>query len=221
MTPMTTFLIAAGIAAVCAPAVSQAQNAFGTVESVTTASTSDTDPHKLQLPNPEAYQLKDSPDYRLQGRWGKPALLPKAVPPLAKNRPPVDLPYHDKVVAAAEKSRLEPALIHAVIRIESAYNPGAVSPKGAVGLMQLMPDTARRYGVKNSRDPAENIHGGTQYLVDLKQMFDGDLNLVLAAYNAGEKAVIRYGNAVPRFPETIRYIPRVLAEYERLRRLIP
>lgn len=177
--------------------------------------------YKLSLPNSSAYVLRDAPEYRLQGRWGKPAPLPEATRPIAKYLPPVDLPYQAEVLAAAQASGLEPALIHAVIRVESAYNPTAVSPMGAVGLMQLMPDTAKRYGVKNSRDPTENIRGGTEYLVELKRMFDGDLNLVLAAYNAGENAVLRYGRAIPRFPETLQYIPRVLAEYERLRTLLP
>jgi soluble lytic murein transglycosylase-like protein len=219
---LTRILMGLGLLAFCGPVHAQAIDADAAAETPTQASGPTLESiHRLQLSTPAGYQLRDSPEYRLQGRWGKPAPLPEAVPPVAKHLPPVDLPYHDKVLAAAEKSGLEPALIHAVIRVESAYNPAAVSPKGAVGLMQLMPDTAKRYGVKNSRDPAENIRGGTEYLIELKQMFDGNLDLVLAAYNAGEKAVIRYGNTVPRFPETIQYIPRVLAEYERLRRLIP
>ena len=92
---------------------------------------------------------------------------------------------------AAAESQLRPALVHAVVRAESAYRTDAVSSKGAVGLMQLMPATAERYDVDDRRDPAQNLRGGTQYLRDLLVMFDNDLQLALAAYNAGENAVIR------------------------------
>jgi soluble lytic murein transglycosylase-like protein len=176
-----------------------------------------TELHRLHLTNSDDYRLKSSPEYRLQGRWGKPAQLPRANPPVLDPPFIMKLPYHDEVVAAARGAGLEPALIHAVIYVESAYNPAAVSPKGAVGLMQLMPDTARRYGVIDSKDPVQNIRGGTQYLTDLKRMFENDLALVLAAYNAGESAVLRSGRSIPGFPETLRYVPRVLKEYERLR----
>jgi len=102
---------------------------------------------------------------------------------------------------------------------ESNYNARAVSNKGAMGLMQLMPDTARRYGVKEKdiRQPDKNIRAGAQYLADLVQMFDGDLRLALAGYNAGENVVVRYGNRIPPYPETRAYVPRVLAHYDQLR----
>lgn len=111
---------------------------------------------------------------------------------------------------------LEPALIYAVVQAESAFDPNAVSSKGAVGLMQLMPGTARRYGVENRRDPMQNLHGGARYLRDLLQEFR-DLRLALAAYNAGENAVRKYGNAVPPYAETQQYVRRVQRFYQRFR----
>ncbi len=114
---------------------------------------------------------------------------------------------------AADASSLRPALIHAVVRAESAYRSDAVSPKGAVGLMQLMPATAERYGVGDRHDPAENLRGGSTYLRDLLEMFDNDLQLALAAYNAGENAVIRYGNRIPPYDETQNYVRKVIGFY--------
>lgn len=114
---------------------------------------------------------------------------------------------------AAADSQLRPALIHAVVRAESAYRADAVSSKGAVGLMQLMPGTAERYGVSNRRDPAQNLRGGSTYLRDLLEMFNSDLQLALAAYNAGENAVIRYGRKIPPYAETQDYVRKVLRFY--------
>jgi soluble lytic murein transglycosylase-like protein len=110
----------------------------------------------------------------------------------------------------ARRFNLHPELLHAVIRAESAYNPNAISPAGAIGLMQLMPATAARYGVSNIYDPAENISGGAQYLRFLLNMFEHDLRLALAGYNAGESAVVKYGNRVPPYPETQQYVRKVL-----------
>lgn len=127
------------------------------------------------------------------------------------------LPYNDFVMAHARRVKLDPALIHAVILVESNHNPQALSPKGALGLMQLMPETGLRFGVRDRGNPAENIRGGTTYLRWLVDHFKGDLRLALAAYNAGEEAVIRYGYKIPPFLETAIYVPKVLAEYKRLR----
>ena len=121
------------------------------------------------------------------------------------------------VEEAASQNRLDPALLHALITTESGYNPRAVSAKGAIGLMQLMPDTARRYGVSNVFDPSQNIHAGAHYLSDLLKLFNQDLNLALAAYNAGENAVIRYGNHIPPYRETVAYVPKVLSHYRKFR----
>lgn len=111
----------------------------------------------------------------------------------------------------AQKTRLDVRLLHAVTQIESSYDPNAVSKSGAVGLMQLMPDTARRYGVSNRRDPEQNVSAGARYLKYLLKLFDQDLKLALAGYNAGENAVIRAGKRIPPFPETQRYVQKVLA----------
>ena len=99
-------------------------------------------------------------------------------------------------------------LIHSIIKVESDYNPNAVSSKGAMGLMQLMPPTARQYGVRDAFDPRENIKGGVKYLRDLMKLYDRNTNLVLAAYNAGQSAVAKYGG-IPPYRETIDYIAKI------------
>lgn len=123
---------------------------------------------------------------------------------------------YDRVVDEVSRNHgLESALLHAVISVESHYNPKAVSSKGAAGLMQLMPQTAKRYGVADAFDPRQNLDGGARYLKDLLQMFDNDVSLALAAYNAGEHAVAKYGNRIPPYRETLQYVPRVLDFYQR------
>ena len=123
---------------------------------------------------------------------------------------------------AAQTYRLEPELLQALIAAESGFDTQAVSPKGAVGLMQLMAPTAARYGVKSDRrrsiaqkltDPAVNLSAGSRYLRDLIAMFPGRLDLALAAYNAGEGAVQRAGNKIPNYPETQNYVKTVLQLY--------
>jgi len=118
----------------------------------------------------------------------------------------------------AGRYKLPKSLIHAVITAESAYDSEAVSRAGAVGLMQLMPGTAKRYGVKNRRNPYENISGGTQYLRDLLVLYDNNLRLVLAAYNAGEGAVKKYNNRVPPYKETQNYVKKVIEFYNKYKR---
>ncbi|MFM8333480.1 MAG: transglycosylase SLT domain-containing protein [Candidatus Methylumidiphilus sp.] len=119
------------------------------------------------------------------------------------------------IEAAAYKYSLDPALLHAVIRAESGYNPEAVSPKGAAGLMQLMPATASRMGVRDRFDPQDNIEGGARYLSQLLDMFPTDVKLAVAAYNSGENAVKRHGNQIPPYSETQTYVDRVLNYYSR------
>lgn len=128
---------------------------------------------------------------------------------------------------AAQNHAVDPALVTAVSAAESGFRPDAVSPKGAVGLMQLMPATAERYGVvapnrheatKLLKDPRLNAQVGTRYLADLMRMFNGDLELVLAAYNAGEGAVMKHGRRIPPYPETQQYVVKVLRYYQSMRR---
>ncbi|MFZ1575606.1 MAG: lytic transglycosylase domain-containing protein [Chromatiaceae bacterium] len=118
--------------------------------------------------------------------------------------------YERTIELIAGQEKVNSELLHAVVRAESAYNPGAVSPAGATGLMQLMPATAARYKVQNIEDPTENLRGGARYLRDLLNLFGNDLQLALAAYNAGENAVAQYGNRIPPYPETQRYVRKVL-----------
>jgi soluble lytic murein transglycosylase-like protein len=125
--------------------------------------------------------------------------------------------YTSAVAAAAEEATIDAALVHAVITVESGYNPRAVSARGAQGLMQLMPATAQRYGVADPFDPTENIRAGARYLGHLLARFDGDVELALAAYDAGEEAVARYGNRIPPFDETRLYVPRVMQVLSRMR----
>lgn len=119
------------------------------------------------------------------------------------------------VIRESQARQIDPALVYAVIRAESNYNPVAVSSKGARGLMQLMPETARHYGVSDVFNPEQNIRAGVRHLAMLMGRFGNDLRLVLAAYNAGEGAVIAHGYTVPPFRETRQYVPRVLEYYSR------
>lgn len=131
--------------------------------------------------------------------------------------PPKRRPVNDYVALienVAEQMYLPAALLHAVVKVESNYNPMALSPKGASGLMQLMPATARRYGVTDRTDPRANVTAGASYLKDLLAMFNNDVSLALAAYNAGENAVKRYGNTIPPYRETQAYVKRVKSLYD-------
>lgn len=118
----------------------------------------------------------------------------------------------------ASRYSLPISLLHAVITAESAYDPNAISRAGAVGLMQLMPETAKRYGVSNRRNPSDNVNGGTRYLRDLLRMFNNNVVLALAAYNAGEGAVKKHGNKVPPYNETRNYVKKVIAYYQEYRK---
>src|SRR5499433_667696 len=128
--------------------------------------------------------------------------------------PPADTArYAAEIKAASDRYGVPERLVQAVIRAESAFNPKAVSVKGAQRLMQLMPETASMLGVRNSFDPQQNIDGGVRHLRGLIDRFGNDLPLALAAYNAGEKAVINY-RGIPPFPETRDYVTRVLHFYD-------
>ncbi|MFP4350809.1 MAG: lytic transglycosylase domain-containing protein [Thermodesulfobacteriota bacterium] len=127
--------------------------------------------------------------------------------------------YMEIIIAAAERYGVDPALITAVIKAESEFNPRAVSHRGARGLMQLMPGTARALGVENSFNPEHNIHGGTKYMKQLLDQFDGKVNLALAAYNAGSRKVRKY-QGVPPYKVTRSYIRKVFLYYEDYKRMM-
>jgi len=179
--------------------------------------------YRLFIEEPQEYQPKSPAetcggrkpgDCKLRFPGSRESLRAALDNPLLQRRP-----YHGEVKAAADRFRLDPALIHAVIEAESRYNPKAVSGKGAVGLMQVMPDTGRRYGVRAQelRVPERNIATGAQYLADLLRLFQGDVELALAGYNAGEHAVARYGDEIPPYAETKAYVPRVVGFWKALR----
>ena len=120
--------------------------------------------------------------------------------------------FDDLIARAAQTSSIDPKFVKSVMLIESAFDPRAISRKGARGLMQLMPETAERYGVRNAFDPTENVSGGARHLAYLLGLYGGDATRALAAYNAGEAAVARYGG-VPPFDETRLYVRKGLAAY--------
>lgn len=129
----------------------------------------------------------------------------------------IDSRYEDEIVVVSERYGVDPNLVKAVIKVESNFNPRAVSPKNAIGIMQLIPATANDYGVDDPFDPHENIDGGVRYLRDLIEVFNGDLELVLSAYNAGVSTVIKYGYSIPPYSETKEYVKKVLAYYSDLK----
>lgn len=171
-------------------------------------------PEPFTRPAKVTFGGKSTPGARalLFGSGERPASARKAArnAALERNRSQ----YADLINDAAHRHGLDPALLHAVVRAESSYNPSALSNKGAVGLMQLMPATAARYGV-DPHVPEENILGGARYLSDLIDMFGADIPLAVAAYNAGENNVIKYGNRIPPFHETQEYVSRVMSYYNR------
>ena len=131
-----------------------------------------------------------------------------------ESKPIFNTKYNDIIVAAARHFDVDAALVSAVIKAESDYNPRVVSHKGARGLMQLMPATAKRFGVNDSFDPSENIYAGTRYLRWLLTKFNGNADLAVAAYNAGEGNVGKY-NGVPPFRETVNYIHKIAKQIRR------
>lgn len=131
-----------------------------------------------------------------------------------------DIAHYDAMIKkASDKYNVDYALIKAVIKAESNFNHRAVSPVGAQGLMQLMPQTAAQLNVEDSFHPEDNIDGGVRYLRYLIRLYNGNLSLALAAYNAGEGAVAHYHNRIPPYPETQNYVQRVLQYFEQYRSL--
>lgn len=166
----------------------------------------------MKLRNPGEYRLRELRRSLEPTAEKRKAAL--AANPLLEGRP-----YRKPIASAASRHDLDPALLHALITAESNYKADAVSPSGAIGLMQLMPETALRYGVRTDElyRPELNVRVGARYLADLLKMFSGDLELALAGYNAGEYAVIKAGGRIPPFSQTRAYVPRVLQIYNRLR----
>lgn len=167
------------------------------------------------VPREGASLLMTLPPARVRAAW----LLDESTGTLSPLQRPPRMSAHpqDPVVRslieqAARRHDLDADLLTALIRQESGFNPLAVSRAGARGLMQLMPATARRYGVSRIHDPGENIAGGSAYLRDLLDRF-GRIDLALAAYNAGEGAVQKYGNRIPPYNETRHYVAVVMADY--------
>jgi soluble lytic murein transglycosylase-like protein len=150
----------------------------------------------------------------------RPVKIYPDTPPLALARNYVETNpsrYTLHIRSASLATNVPAALIRAVISAESSFNPYALSATGAVGLMQLMPETAARYGVTNRMDPSQNILGGARYLSDLMRLFHNNMHLTIAAYNAGEGSVLKYGRRIPPFPETVAYVPKVLGYYKKYR----
>jgi soluble lytic murein transglycosylase-like protein len=162
--------------------------------------------HYTDVPDNNRYRLlhMSAQDLTESGDHYNPALLARAA-------------QYDAIIEnAAISSAVEANLLRAVIVVESGFNSHAVSKRGAVGLMQLMPATANRFGVSNLYDPKQNIRGGARYLKFLMDRFGQNVRLALAAYNAGEEAVDRNGGQIPPFSETMAYVPRVLKVYRML-----
>jgi hypothetical protein len=179
--------------------------------------------HRLGDTESHALRLEDAPSYQLAREYQS-APGPDRLPaePATRRAVPVELagkPFSKEIDFAARRAALDPALVHAVIHVESRHQHQAVSPKGAIGLMQVLPATAARYGITNpGRSPQANLQAGTYYMRDLMRLFDNKLDLVLAAYNAGEGAVQRYANRIPPYRETQSYVRAVLAQYGEWRR---
>ena len=167
----------------------------------------------------ERYMLfkKEAPRPQMEAYAPPPIFVPP--PAIAATGPVIQVSaalraqYAPLIAKVAQEHGLDASLLHAIVTVESGYNAQAKSPAGAIGLMQLIPDTAERFGVKNITDPLDNLRGGARYLRFLLSMFKNNLELVLAAYNAGEGAVMQAGNKIPNYAETKAYVPSVLTQY--------
>lgn len=164
-----------------------------------------------------------TPDLLIAGSEAAPPTVvapqPSPAPARAAARRAKPDPDLQKVIdSIAVQVQIAPELLHAVIAVESNYEPKALSPRGAMGLMQLLPATAKRFGAKDAYAVTDNVRAGASYLKWLMGQFGNDLELVLAAYNSGEQAVIKAGRRIPPYPETQAYVPRVLAALQDLAR---
>src|SRR4051812_37381185 len=174
-------------------------------------------PDDLRAEDPTTFQWEGNAPYNSDITVPAPVPLPlntevrqpKALP-LAEDQTAER--YRPMVESISRRNGVDPNLIDAMIRTESNYNAWAVSPKGAIGLMQLIPETGRRFGVQDFFDPQQNIEGGVRYIKYLLEMFGGNVDLSLAAYNAGENLVARLGK-IPPYPETRNYVRKIRAVY--------
>lgn len=141
------------------------------------------------------------------------AELPVPAPAVPRARPAASARWASLIDQVAAEHAVDAHLLHAIVTVESAYNPQARSHAGALGLMQVIPATGKRFGASDLLDPLQNLRAGTAYLVWLNKRFNGNLELMLAAYNAGEGAVQRHGNRIPPYAETRQYVAKVTALY--------
>ncbi|HEY4371493.1 MAG TPA: lytic transglycosylase domain-containing protein [Burkholderiales bacterium] len=179
-------------------------------------------PYRLHVADPQSFRLQtpDREEYRLAKPWRRPEPAPASeanpVSAALAEQAHAEMeakPYARQIERAAEAANLDPALVHAVVYVESRHHAKAVSVKGAVGLMQVLPGTAARYGIRNLTHADQNLKAGTRYLRALMDQFDDNLELALAAYNAGEGAVVGHANRIPPYRETRDYVKAVLAKY--------
>ena len=160
------------------------------------------------------FQTSDTPDVVIAAPVVRAPVAAVVAAPVPAVAAPTDLrvaQLKPLIQQIAQETSMSASLLHAVIAVESGYDAKAVSRKGAQGLMQLMPQTAQRFGVRNPMDPAQNVRGGALYLKWLLDYFNGNLRLALAGYNAGENVVVRAGYKIPAIKETRDYVPKVLA----------
>jgi soluble lytic murein transglycosylase-like protein len=162
----------------------------------------------IEIPSDQIERFEDRP-----ASTPPPPAPPASAATTSEQRPPKDR-IGDLIASAAARHQIDPDFVASVVKAESGFNSTAVSPKGAGGLMQLMPQTAAYFGVNNVLDPAANVEAGTKYLRQLLDLYDGDAAKALAAYNAGPARVKQYGG-VPPYPETQSYVNRVINDYNR------
>jgi soluble lytic murein transglycosylase-like protein len=196
--------IVIGLAASVFPVLGLAQIYAGTSQesgAIVLSSFASSEAGVLLLPAPQAVR----PVFEPLAATGSIARAPRPIPP----------ELHRIIESAASRSTVSPLLIRAVIDAESNFDAKAVSSRGAIGLMQLLPATAKRFGANDPFDPQQNVAAGTAYLKWLMTFFEDDLELVLAGYNAGEQAVVRAGRRVPQYAETQAYVKRVMASLRR------
>lgn len=208
----------------------------GAFDNPVSSAASSGSPYKLRMTDAPSYRLRQetneayrlAPEYRAIAKEQAQAAQEDAVSQALSEEARMQLaaqraaemaakPHARQIDRAARAAQLDPALVHALIYVESRHSAGAVSVKGAVGLMQVLPDTGARYGIDPARTTELNLKAGTRYLRDLMRRFDDRLDLALAAYNAGEGAVERYSNKIPPYRETQDYVRSVLAKYSEWR----